>query len=204
MKQHTGMAFLFMLTPVFLFAQRETDPAGSFSGGTRNTISLFSRDDATGVGIGGQLRVQASKRINTEWFFDYIPSKNNGYTTKHDHHFGWSVIYYPGATVDYSNRFQPYILAGHCFDYSKITEQKKPTNYADRWTMATQAGLGTHVNITKDFDCSLSGQYMLHFGKQINTTIGKDAVTFAKEKGMGPDGHLLFTVSVNYKLGYVL
>ncbi len=203
MKHHFVIAFLLMLTPVFLFAQPEPDPVGSFSLGTRNTISIFNHDDATGIGIGGQFRVQVSRRINTEWFFDYIPSKNNLYTTKRDYHFGWSVMYYPGATIDYSNRFQPYILAGHCFDYSKIAEKKKPANYADRWTMATQAGLGMHVNITEDFDCSLSGQYMLHFGKEINTTIGKDAVTFVKEKGSGPDGHLLFTVSVNYKLGHL-
>lgn len=178
-------------------------PVGSFSLGTRNTISMFSDDAGVGVGIGGQMRIQPFRRINTEWFLDYIPSKNKNITARQDYHFGWSLMYYPGATVDFTNLFQPYILAGHCFDFNRISEQRNPSNLAERWTMATQAGAGTHINFTRWFDCSLSAQYMLHFGKEIETVVDKDEVSFVKKAPTGPDGHLLFSVSFNYKLGHL-
>ena len=206
MKRILIFAAPLLLSSFHLFAQEgsaDESPVGSFSLGTRNTISMFSDDGGVGVGIGGQFRIQPGRRINTEWFFDYIPSKNKNITARQDYHFGWSIMYYPGETVDFSNLLQPYILAGHCFDFSKISEQKNPANFAECWTMATQAGAGTHINITQSFDCSLSAQYMLHFGKEIVTTIDKDAVSFEKKAPAGPDGHLLFSVSFNYKLGHL-
>ncbi len=174
--------------------------AGTVSIGTRNTFSMFNDDAGVGMGIGGQSRVQISDHVNTEWFFDYITSKNKTYTTRNDYHVGWSVMYYPGSTVDFSNRLQPYILVGHCFDYSKVFEQKNRANAEGRWTMATQAGLGTHINISEFLDCSISSQYMLHFGKEIETTIDKEIVIIEKADYSRPDGHLLFSVSFNYKL----
>lgn len=174
--------------------------AGTVSLGTRNTFSMFNDDPGIGVGIGGQYRIQVSDRINTEWYLDYITSKNQTYTTRNDYHFGWSVMYYFGNTVDFSNLLQPYFVGGHCFDYSKVMEQKNRSNYADRWSMATQAGLGTHINITRFLDCSLTGQYMLHFGKEIETSINKDIVTIEKRDFSSPEGHLLFTIGFNYKL----
>jgi hypothetical protein len=203
-KKYIIIAALLPLSSTSLFAQFDESAdfkgAGTFSLGTRNTFSMFSDDNALGVGIGGQYRIQLSDRINTEWYFDYITSKNKTYTNRNDYHIGWSVMYYPGHTVDFSNLFQPYIIAGHCFDYSKVWEQKNKSNFADRLSMATQAGAGTHVNITRFFDCSLSAQYMLHFGKDIETTIDKDVVQIEKTNFTTPDGHLLFTVSFNYKL----
>ena len=201
MKRSLIIAGISLLCSSSLFAQ-EDSPAGRFSLGTRNTISMFSDEGGVGVGIGGQARLQISRRINTEWFMDYIPSKDGALTKRQDYHFGWSVMYYPGATVDFSKFLQPYFLAGHCFDLSRISEQKNPSNHAQRWSMATQAGAGTHLNITKDFDCSLSAQYMLHFGKELNTVIDdKDAISFEKESPGGPHGHLLLSVGFNYKLG---
>jgi hypothetical protein len=184
-----------------LFENRdEFKSAGTVSVGTRNTFSMFSDDPGIGLGVGGQTRVQFSDRINTEWFGDYITSKNKTYTVRNDYHVGWSVMYYPGNTIDFTNLFQPYIVAGHCFDYSKVSEQKNKSNYQERYSLATQAGLGTHINITPFFDCSLSCQYMLHFGKEIETTINKDVVAIEKKDFSSPDGHLLFSVSINYKL----
>lgn len=204
MKHYMIIAALLLAESKTSFAQLDESAdfkgAGTFSLGTRNTFSIFNDDPGLGVGIGGQYRIQLSDRINTEWFFDYITSKNKTFTNRNDYHFGWSVMYYPGNTVDFSNLFQPYIIAGHCFDYSKVWEQKDKSNYADRWSLATQAGLGTHVNITKFFDCSLSTQYMLHFGKEIETTVEKDIVNIEKKSFSSPDGHFLCTVSINYKL----
>jgi hypothetical protein len=95
--------------------------------------------------------------------------------------------------------FQPYLIAGHCFDLSKVTEQKNKANSADRLSMAAQAGIGTHINITKKLDCSLSGQYMLHFGKDIQTSVKGEEVIIEKKNFSQPDGHLLFCLSFNYK-----
>ena len=204
MKHYMIIAALLLLNSSNLLAQVDENAdfksAGTISLGTRNTFSIFNHDTGIGVGIGGQTRIQVSDHINTEWFFDYITSKNKTYTNRNDYHFGWSVMYYPGNTVDFSNLLQPYIVAGHCFDYSKVWEQKNKTNYADRWSMATQAGLGTHINITRFFDCSLSAQYMLHFGKEIGTNIEKGTVSIEKKDYTSPDGHFLCTVSFNYKL----
>ncbi|HMJ47378.1 MAG TPA: hypothetical protein VK498_08610 [Ferruginibacter sp.] len=203
MKYHVciiALLFLFCTPLLAQYDEPAEDAAGTVSIGTRNTFSMFNDDPGIGVGIGGQTRVQVNDRINTEWFFDYITSRNKTITTRNDYHIGWSVMYYPGRNIDFTNLIQPYIVAGHCFDYSKIMEQKNKTNYADRWTMATQAGLGTHINISRVLDCSITGQYMLHFGKEIETTIDKDLVVFEKQSFSTPDGHLLFSVSFNYKL----
>ncbi len=72
-------------------------------------------------------------------------------------------------------------------------------NFADRLSMATQAGAGTHLNFNSRFDCSISAQYMLHFGKEIQTITSSDAVQFQMDDHSSPHGHLLTTVSFNYK-----
>ena len=177
----------------------DSKPAGTFSLGTRNTVSMFNDDDAIGKGIGGQFRIQLSKRINTEWYFDYITSKNGSYTYRNDYHIGWSVMLYTKNNYAFDHLLQPYLIAGHCFDYSKVTEQNVKSNFGDRLSMATQAGIGTHINITQKLDCSLSGQYMLHFGKDIQTTINGNEVIIEKKNFSTPDGHLLFSLSFNYK-----
>ncbi|HMD00543.1 MAG TPA: hypothetical protein VKH37_10330, partial [Ferruginibacter sp.] len=96
--------------------------------------------------------------------------------------------------------FQPYLLVGHCFDYSKVAEQGNASNSASRWSMAAQGGLGTHINITSRFDLSLATQYMLHFGKEINVNNEDSKILIEREKYSTPDGHLLVSVSANYKL----
>jgi hypothetical protein len=80
-----------------------------------------------------------------------------------------------------------------------VSELNNKTNSANRLSMATQAGLGTHINFTPELDCSVAGQYMLHFGKDIETAIGGGKVIIEKKDSSSPDGHLLFTISFNYK-----
>src|ERR1051325_3830586 len=86
--------------------------AGAFSVGTRNTISLFSDDNAVGKGIGGQFRYLFSDRFNTEFFSDFISSQTN-FSHREDYHIGWSLMYYFGHT-HFDHFLQPYLLAGHC------------------------------------------------------------------------------------------
>ena len=174
--------------------------SGNFSLGTRNTISMFSDDAATGIGIGGQSRVQINDRLNSEWYADYIPSQTST-THRDDYHIGWSIMYYPGRNIHFDHVLQPYLIAGHCFDYSVVSEVGNRDNTADRFSSATQAGLGTHFNIAKRFDCSLSAQYMLHFGKEIETEMisGEGGVDIHRSEFVKPDGHFLLTLSFNYK-----
>ncbi|NOT51036.1 MAG: hypothetical protein HOP10_07140 [Chitinophagaceae bacterium] len=197
MKYRLAITAILLLISSCLFAQKN---AGTFSLGTRNTISMFEEDEATGIGIGGQFRIQFSNRLNTEWYFDYITSKT-GLTFKNDYHIGWSVMLYTRNNHLFDRLLQPYLIVGHCFDYSKVSEKDNKANSADRLSMATQAGLGTHINITPKLDCSLSGQYMLHFGKGIETDFhpGHEHVHISREDHSHVDGHLLFSLSFNYK-----
>lgn len=196
MKQIFAPAVM-LLIPVFGFSQR--NHTGTLSFGTRNTISMFNDDKAVGKGIGGQFRIQAGPKLNTEWYFDYISSRNNPYTYRNDYHIGWSVLLYTKGNYNFDRLLQPYFIAGHCFDLSKVTEQNNKSNSATRLSMATQAGLGAHINITEKLDCSMSAQYMLHFGKDITTRIDKNDVVIEKKDFSSPDGHLLFSISINYK-----
>lgn len=175
--------------------------SGWFSLGTRNTISLFNdlEDESVGVGIGGQFRLQLGNRLNSEWYFDYLTSEAAGFAQRNDYHIGWSVLYYLGKTVDFYRPLQPYLILGHCFDYTDVFEKGNRGNQADRLSMATQAGIGTHLNITRALDVSLSGQYMLHFGKEVvaGKLEGRNYIGLEDHTHAG--GHLLFTVSANYK-----
>jgi hypothetical protein len=175
------------------------DHSGLFSLGTRNTMSLFSDDSGLGTGIGGQFRLQINDKLNTEWYADYIVSKGDYDVARSDYHIGWSVMYYVLNQPDFKPLLKPYLIAGHCFDLSNFVDRSDENNSASRTSMATQAGLGTHINFTPKFDCSLSAQYMLHFGKEIHVESEEGTVVFEEHKHAKPHGHLLLTISFNYK-----
>jgi len=197
MKPITTFAVLLLL-PAVVFSQSK-NYTGTFSIGTRNTISAFNHDEAMGKGIGGQFRVQLGKRISSEWYLDYITS-NTTLTARNDYHIGWSLLFYLKNNNDFTKLLQPYLIVGHCFDNTKVFEKSNAANNASRLSMATQAGIGTHINITPQFDCSLSAQYMTHFGKDIEASEEEGKVVIQKAAYTELDGHLLFTVSFNYKL----
>lgn len=167
--------------------------------GTRNTLSAFNSDAGLGKGIGGQFRVQLGKRLNTEWFLDYINSKTT-FTARNDYHVGWSLMFYFKNNYDFTKILQPYLVVGHCFDKTQVFELANRDNQASRWSMATQGGIGTHINITPKFDCSLSCQYMLHFGKDIESDFDDGKLVIQKADHTGMDGHMLATISFNYKI----
>lgn len=171
-----------------------------FSIGSRNTVSMFNDDNAIGKGIGAQFRLRLGKKLSSEWYADYIASKNEGLTYRNDYHIGWSLMFYMGHNFYDDRLLQPYFIVGHCFDKSVVGEQRNKENNAERLSMATQAGLGAHININPRFDCSLSAQYMLHFGKEISVTDYGDELVIEREGFTSADGHLLFTISFNYKL----
>lgn len=178
----------------------KNNQGGIFSLGGRSTISLFNghEEESNGMGVGGQFRLQFSDRVNSDWFFDYIQSDIGDYAARTDYHIGWSVLYYPTAKSDVM--FRPYILAGHCFDYTQVEDLNNRLNRLERWSSAVQGGAGVHWNLSPRLDVSLVAQYMLHLGNEILTHMDAGQVEFEEVKGASAEGHLLFHVGVNYKI----
>lgn len=198
------LAILFLI-PLLSFGQElETNgnEGGTFSLGFRTTLSTFnsSHDESNGLGAGAQFRLQFSDRVNSDWFFDYIRSDIGNFANRVDYHIGWSVLYYP--TKEKEVKIRPYILAGHCFDYTLITANNDASNFDERWSSAVQGGLGTHFNLSSRMDLSLTAQYMIHLGNEAHVHQHEDGeIEFESEGGTTAEGHLLFNVSLNYKIG---
>jgi hypothetical protein len=192
---------LFFTVVKIVFSQ-----SGMLATGVRSTTSLFNDGgtDNFGLGLGGQFRLQFSDRINTDWFFDYLTSDIGTVGNRTDYHIGWSVLYYPYLKKEndlVKNTFlKPFILAGHCFDYSRFGENKNVNNFQERWSSAVQAGIGTHINLTKRLDLTIMTQYMIHLGNHIHADEIENTLQISEEHGANLEGHLLTTISLNIKI----
>lgn len=180
--------------------------AGIFQLGARSTTSMFNDGgtDNFGLGLGGQFRLQLAERINTDWFFDYLTSDIGNVGNRMDYHIGWSVLYYPYLKKENdlvkSTLLKPFVLAGHCFDYSRFVENKNTNNLQERWSSAVQAGIGTNINLNKRLDLTIMTQYMIHLGNHIHADVIGNALQISEEYGVSLEGHLLTTISINYKI----
>ena len=159
--------------------------------GLRSTFSTFS-DDGNGIGSGGHIRIPITKKVNTEWFADYIYINKNDLNSRYAH-IGWSVMFYPFNI----QKFQPYVLAGHCFDYNK---KELPNISKDRWGAAAQIGVGSQFNISDKTNLSLTLQYMAHLTKEITPDYSQNPPTLIEKDGNFLEGHLLITASLNFYL----
>jgi hypothetical protein len=196
------------LLPLLSYCQDETKSrAGDFELGTRSTFSTFGSTGNLGQGFGGQFRIRASNRINTEWFADFLSEDIGGLGKRNDYHIGWSVMFYPFDPVN--KKVTPYLLAGHCFDYTKITPTGLNINESgtSRLSSATQMGIGTQFYITEQFNLSVSSQYMIHLGQDVHTEVhnenGYEVLHIDKGnhgEHVSLEGHILFTISLNYKI----
>mgnify|MGYP000856730089 FL=1 len=86
-----------------LFGGRDDSKAGWVSFGARSTISSFDHD-GSGIGAGGQYRIQLSNSVSTDWYADYITINVGNKVRSEYYHIGWSVLFYPfsqlrGATM---------------------------------------------------------------------------------------------------------
>lgn len=169
---------------------------GLFSLGVRSTASFFG--DANSVGYGGQFRLQFADRLNTEWFADFTRGNIENRANRSDYHVGWSVMYY--FTKKIAPPVKPYIVAGHCFDRTVITDNSDKTNFVVKNSSAIQAGAGVHFNLTKRIDITLVAQYMFHLGKDVHAHVHDGELEITKVKGTGIEGHLLFNLGINYKI----
>lgn len=194
------------LTEVYSQDSLSKKESGKLQLGMRSTVSAFSDDGASGMGVGGQFRLKFGTRLNSDWFFDYITTDIGGLAKRTDYHIGWSVLYYPFNNQVKKGKVTPYILAGHCFDYTEVEKNNFASTTtlgsAHRLSSAVQAGLGTHYNLSDNFDISLTAQYMMHLGNDINATIFTDEVTQKKDVlikvgELGLEGHLLINLSLN-------
>lgn len=177
-----------------------TKGKGRFQLGLRGTTSLFSETNEPGYGFGGQFRILFAPRVNSEWYSDIIFTDLYGLGTRNDYHIGWSVMYYLIDTKDFQRKFTPYVLGGHCFDYSVIKINDEPNEKFDRLSTAIQLGAGLHYNITPSIDLSLTTQYMLHIGKELHVENENGRLVVENHEHNAWEGHLLITFSTNFKI----
>lgn len=114
-------------------------------------------------------------------------------------------MFYPLKPKAEQRLLKPYISAGHCFDFNKKTAIRTPENSNKRWGSAVQGGIGTHLFVSERFDISLSSLYMIHLTPAIEAHAhdvnGATKVEFHEHEHNGLEGHLLTTLSINYKIG---
>ncbi|MCX7745089.1 MAG: hypothetical protein N2167_11045 [Flavobacteriales bacterium] len=204
-KIYAVLAFMVFIIPTYAQTNPEDERPPRFSFGARSTMSLFSHGEpeTIGVGAGGQFRVQITDRINTEWFADVISTRlHHGLASRMDYHIGWSVMFYILHPKNFSRKFTPYVVAGHCFDYTRLSIHQRDETPKARWSSAVQMGGGVHYNITRRFDITLTCQYMMHLGNDLHIHFHEDGSAEIEEHaGTTGEGHLLVNLSVNYKIG---
>jgi len=199
------LATTLLLLSISAFSQKDTT-AGQFSLGMRSTISTFTDAQSVGLGAGGQFRIRVSKHLNTDWYSDYINTNIQSLGFRRDAHIGWSVVFYLNQDPLVKGTVTPYIVAGQCFDYTKVYSDYTNTSM-ERWSAAAaQGGFGMTYNITKYLDFSAVAQYMLHLGTNVisqveQTEQGQQYLSITNPGGASLSGHLLITFSVNYMLG---
>ncbi|MBL4658127.1 MAG: hypothetical protein JKX73_09020 [Flavobacteriales bacterium] len=218
----TVLAILISLFSTIGFGQEENVSESTvnrdlFSFGVRSTQSAFGSSGYNGMGFGGQFRIRVGDRINTEWFADHIKTDLGGLGHRETAHIGWSVMFYPLNSEVEKGKLLPYLLAGHCFDFAKVKGYANegilwpnPSFEAKRWTSAVQLGLGSSYHITDHFDATVSAQYMIHLGNDLDISEPEQYLPGEKAhlennsdgEHLGMEGHILLTFSLNYILSF--
>lgn len=176
------------------------EQGGLFSVGVRSSMSIFEHNNlgVNSFGFGGQFRLQLANRINTEWFADFSSGNIDQLANRNDYHIGWSVMYY--FTDKLAPPAKPFILAGHCFDRTVLTDNSDRTNSIVKNSSAIQAGAGVHFNLTERMDLTFTANYMFHLGKDVHGHVEDDKIMLHYSEGTGIEGHLLLNLSFNYKI----
>ncbi len=176
---------------------------GNFSLGMRNTISMFNDGDprSVGTGAGGHFRLQLVDRVNTEWYADIFMSNIRNKAHRTDYHIGWSVMYYVIDPKGFERKFTPYVVAGHCFDETVIKINGEGASKGARFSSEVQGGIGCLYNVHPKFDISVTAQYGFHLGKELELVEHADGtMTIEKQSNAGWEGHLMISISANYKI----
>jgi len=198
MKPLRFVILLFCLSSAGVSAQSDSlTSAGQISVGVRSSWGLVYEHEwnRAAFGSGAQFRLRFSEKVNSDWFIDYLQGDLADIAKRTDVHIGWSVLYYP---LNKKTILQPYLLAGHCFELLRISENTNDANFVTRKSASVQAGAGVHLHLTPRADISFVAQYMIHFGTNINVT--DNPVTFTKPGGIALQDHILLHVSFNYQI----
>jgi len=198
----TALAAFLLISTVGLSQKKQRDKeSGILQLGMRNTYSMFSNDTKPGIGYGGQFRLRMNKSLNTEWYADILKSEVDNSTLRTDAHIGWSVMFY---LVQRDAFVKPYILGGHCFDYTKFHLSEPQKGKTDRWSSAVHLGLGSQFKLNKFADLSVGLQYMNHLGTMLELTETMDDGAVhqhvERSQGLSFEGHLLATASLNVNI----
>ncbi len=167
--------------------------AGNFSLGLRSSLSCFFDGPSTGLGTGGggHFRIQVIDRVNTEWFADVMTANIMNKAHRTDIHVG----------KGFKRKLTPYIVAGNCFDETIIKLNGKNGQQGRRFSSMIPAGIGCHYNITPVIDLTATVQYGLHLGNELDTEENEDgSLSIVEHKNAGWEGHLLVSISLNYKI----
>lgn len=195
MKNQLFVLLLFILPSVCFPQDKES---GKLQLGVRSIFSSFTDDGYNGFGTGGHFRLKLGNRLNTEWFADYIKTNIASLAMRTDYHIGWAVLYYPLNNEIRAGKLTPYIMAGHCFDRTEVLRMDSEDKPAGILSSAVSSGLGTHFNITDNFDISLSVLYMMHLGNEIHVAVPQtDGPVEIEEEDAHLGGHLLVSLSLN-------
>ena len=200
MKHKWLMMAVLLLAFIGAKAQTYDYRGGAFSLGVRTTGNVFLDDGMRGLGAGGLFKIGVSKRVNTEWFFDYITSRGEGTAFRKDYHIGWSVQFAFPKDGFNSQRFTPYILGGQCFDLTKVGHYdwiSSPLVFSG----AAQIGLGLSAFVGRRMELNLQAQYMAHLGKDVHIDEDPFSPTgYHIHKGFDFKGHILTNFSMNFYL----
>lgn len=197
LKLFLGLSLLLSSMEILHAQSERSSESGRFSLGVRTSMGLVYENDwgKMSFGNGGQMRLKLGNRVNTEWFADFLQGDLEDIAKRTDIHIGWSVMYYP---IKAQEKIQPFILAGHCFEFLKIEENGDASNHIHRKSASVQAGLGAHWHVSKNLDFSATTQYMMHFGTNIMLDQTTEPISFSKESGLSLQDHVLVNFSLNY------
>jgi hypothetical protein len=194
------LALLLMAVSIPGMAQNTLE-GGRFGLGMRNTVNLWNENKMLGMGAGGQFKLAFSPRVNTDFFADIITSRGEALTYRKDYHIGWGVQFALPKSGFGSHRLVPYLIAGQCFDLTKVGFQlhsESPLVFS----AAVQGGAGLSSFVHRNVELNLQLQYMMHLTQHVDLTYGIDQgqleVDYEIEKGASTEGHLLATFSMTF------
>lgn len=180
--------------------------SGYFSVTRRTSVSMWSLNQwkMSGLGLGTAFRIQINKRLNTEWYGDFIKTQYKGKVFRADRHLTNSIMYYFRKLDTVKHKFHPFISASvFCLDFTKIEEVGPGGASLQRFSLSQQFGIGTHYFPTERFDISLYAQYYNHLGNDIHIHELADGTIQieAKRERISLEGHMFFVFSAGYRLG---
>ena len=204
-----GILLLFVTTLLQAQSQKDSvpDQTGYLSIGARNSVGVFTSNGKyfVGTGAGGQFAIRIAKNFNSHYFADWIVSNIDNKAQRFDFHSGFSMMPEVFSPRMGKTHLALFPLAGICIDYTKFSltsgkNYKNAPTFQERYSFAVQAGAGATVPVSRRLDFSLEIHYMLHIGTDVDINIDGDNVEIIKKNATNLEGHLFFSISMDYKL----